>query len=511
MRVQLNTYYMGFQNGSTTAGSLAECGALCGAVPGCTVARFRGKGCAFVGFGHPVSGWGMASMDTVWPPATPLPVRAAPAECLVETHGPYTGGRGWPAVNSGNGSVVVPFDAATPPHFPAAAAAGQPAWPALGLRLPGLFKSEFGATSFSSFESLSATLSGPRNWGAHAPAMYWRSYSQDSIVASFFGGPGAGAAVNMSVVGDAAVFARQLLLSQLAAALLVKSEVETQRSGNYFGTMLWQLGEIFPTGGWGSLEYAHTTASTLSTGGQVRGGRWKPLHYWFERFLFRDVLVACGDAAACYVRNDAPLVPVAAGARVELELVSVATGARRALPPRALPPLPAGPAAITWFCAGGGGGDGGNSSSSSSRSSSSSSSSSSSVCQPWSAVLAAVGCLPDGADCFLNATVVDASGAALSSNPSLLAPPAAMLKHLRPPQLAAAVETPAPPAGAPIRVTVTAAAPALFVTLSTLAQGRFSRNAFIAAAGETELLFLPTAGEGDQYDALQKSLMVLSV
>ena len=36
-------------------------------------------------------------------------------------------------------------------------------------------------------------------------------------------------------------------------------------------------------------------------------------------------------------------------------------------------------------------------------------------------------------------------------------------------------------------------------------------RAFIAAAGETELLFLPTAGEGDQYDALQKSLMVLSV
>ena len=317
-RVQLNTYYMGFQNGSATARSFTECGNMCGAIPGCTVARFRGKTCAFVGFGHPVSGWGMASMDTVWPPATALPVRAAPAECLIETHGPYTGGRGWPAVNSGNSSVVTPFDAAIPPHFPTA----QPA-PTLGLRLPGLFKSEFGATSFSSFESMSATLSRPHNWGVHAPVMYWRSYSQDSIVASYFG-KGTGAAVNMSVVGDAAIFARQLLLSQLGSALLVKSEVETQRSGNFFGTMLWQLGEIFPTGGWGSLEYAHARAST---GGQVRGGRWKPLHYWFERSLFRDVLVACGAAAACYVRNDAPLVSVGAGARVELELVSVATGA----------------------------------------------------------------------------------------------------------------------------------------------------------------------------------------
>ena len=80
---------MGFQGGAVAADNFSHCGALCGTTPGCTVARFRGKLCAFVGFGHPVSGWGMASMDTVWPPATPLPVRAPPAECIVETHGPY--------------------------------------------------------------------------------------------------------------------------------------------------------------------------------------------------------------------------------------------------------------------------------------------------------------------------------------------------------------------------------------------------------------------------------------
>ena len=168
----------------------------------------------------------------MWPPATPLPVRAAPAECIVETHGPYTGGRGWPAVNSGNSSTVTPFDAAMPPQFPL-----QPE--PMGAGFPGHFHSEFGPTSFSSFESMSATLTGPQNWGAHAPAMYWRSYSQDSIVASYFG-DGDGAAVNMSVVGDGKVFARQLLLSQIASALLVKSEVETQRAGNFYGTMLWQ-------------------------------------------------------------------------------------------------------------------------------------------------------------------------------------------------------------------------------------------------------------------------------
>ena len=67
-----------------------------------------------------------------------------------------------------------------PPSY--AGYASQP----LGPTHKGYFHSEFGPTSFSSFESMSATLS-PSNWGAHAPAMYWRSYSQDSIVATYFG------------------------------------------------------------------------------------------------------------------------------------------------------------------------------------------------------------------------------------------------------------------------------------------------------------------------------------
>ena len=49
-------------------------------------------------------------------------------------------------------------------------------------------------------------------------------------------------------------------------------------------------------------------------------------------------------------------------------------------------------------------------------------------------------------------------------------------------------------------VTLSQAAPALFVTLSTLAQGRFSRNAFYAPAGVSELLFLPH--NDGQYEVL---------
>jgi hypothetical protein len=87
---------------------------------------------------------------------------------------------------------------------------------------------------------------------------YWRSYSQDSIVQSHF----SSAAVNYSVVGDSQTFARQLFLSQLAAALQMKQQIETFRATNTFGTLIWQLGEIFPTGGWGSLEYANARAGT---------------------------------------------------------------------------------------------------------------------------------------------------------------------------------------------------------------------------------------------------------
>jgi hypothetical protein len=87
---------------------------------------------------------------------------------------------------------------------------------------------------------------------------YWRSYSQDSIVQSHF----SSTAVNYSVIGDSKTFARQLWLSQLAAALQMKQQIETFRATNIFGTLIWQLGEIFPTGGWGSLEYAHAFAGT---------------------------------------------------------------------------------------------------------------------------------------------------------------------------------------------------------------------------------------------------------
>ena len=71
-----------------------------------------------------------------------------------------------------------------------------------------------------------------------------------------------------------AVFTKQLYCAQVAQALLVKSDISTRRGRNSFGTVTWQHSEVWPTGGWGSLEYGTQSAFTK---GQVLGGRWKPV------------------------------------------------------------------------------------------------------------------------------------------------------------------------------------------------------------------------------------------
>ena len=63
------------------------------------------------------------------------------------------------------------------------------------------------------------------------------------------------------------------------------------RSSNVWGLLMWQLNEIWPTGGWGSLEYG-----TAAAKGQVIGGRWKILHNLMRQSSFADVFVGCGIA-----------------------------------------------------------------------------------------------------------------------------------------------------------------------------------------------------------------------
>ena len=45
----------------------------------------------------------------------------------------------------------------------------------------------------------------------------------------------------------------------------------------------WQYNEIWPTGGWGSIEYGTPVQ------GQVVGGRWKPLQHFLRRSVYATV------------------------------------------------------------------------------------------------------------------------------------------------------------------------------------------------------------------------------
>jgi hypothetical protein len=39
---------------------------------------------------------------------------------------------------------------------------------------------------------------------------------------------------------------------------------------------------------------------------QVIGGRWKPLHYLYKNSIYTDVALACGGNGLCYIKNDSP-------------------------------------------------------------------------------------------------------------------------------------------------------------------------------------------------------------
>lgn len=72
-----------------------------------------------------------------------------------------------------------------------------------------------------------------------------------------------------------------------------------------------QLNEIWPTGGWGSIEYG--TPGT----GQVLGGRWKPLHYFLRANGFSDMFAACGAGGQCLVKNDRAAQPFTGSVTVQ--------------------------------------------------------------------------------------------------------------------------------------------------------------------------------------------------
>ena len=181
------------------------------------------------------------------------------ARCLVQRHGGGTAPHlSWLrcilTLRSGCGvppsQDLTLFDPMLPPTFGSGPGGGPQN---VGPQHGGTFTSEFGATSFPSFESITPSL-GPEKdglWGLHSEPFVQRNHPADSFIGSYFG---IHERDSMNSTG-AAVLQRHLYQSMLAQALNIKSIVETMRSANKFGALTWQLGEVWPTGGWGVVEY----------------------------------------------------------------------------------------------------------------------------------------------------------------------------------------------------------------------------------------------------------------
>lgn len=201
-----------------------------------------------------------------------------------------------------------------------------------GIMHPSVFASEFGCGGvMSSFESMSKTLE-PAHWGLHGGTgpdnctkgfnkqcyggnvMAQRNYPCDNIISAYFPTERG----YFDKVGKWE-FQRQLYQCMIGAALQMKSTIEERRSRNELGHLVWQLNEIWPTGGWGSLEYGNPNME-----GQVLGGRWKPLHYFYRSSTFKDVLATCNANGLGYIRNDNPFTRVYGS--VIINVINIETG-----------------------------------------------------------------------------------------------------------------------------------------------------------------------------------------
>eukprot|EP01051_Picozoa_sp_SAG22_P005973 SAG22_NODE_374_length_11548_cov_6.893615_1_plen_293_part_00 len=227
-------------------------------------------------------------------------------------------------------------------------------------------------------------------------------------------------------------------------------------------------------GGWGSIEYG----TVGYTKGQVLGGRWKPLQHWYKKTIFADVMATCGNDGSkggmvCYVKNDSPY-PFTGS--VDVSAVAFATGAVKTLRKLSLQ-MPAGAGTTQFFTAG--------------------------TADAQAVVMSPM-------DSMVQVTVTDATGAVLCDNPVLFAEP----KNLTLPK--ATVSFTIGPGGtsatatgagmAAVDVELTSDKFALFVTLTTLAQGRFEDNSFVMLPGKKTIKFYPF--EGFELAELKASLRV---
>ena len=297
-----------------------------------------------------------------------------------------------------------------------------------------------------------------------------RNWPCDDLIWTYFGSASLAA---LDKVGEAA-FKVQLYQCQMAQALVMTQTHSVMRlknwapafpadgrrttaaaSANTFGIITWMLNEIWPTGGYGSLEYGQAAE------GSVVGGRWKPLHYLFRRTLFTDQFAACSVAHGswtkllCGVVNDSPWKFTGV---FTLTAVDLRSGQSTTLHSESLA-MRAGAGVSEWRDL-----------------------VLEKALQPPCTVLVAA--------------IVNSSGAVVHENLMPLVSPEKM-------ELVAGANVTASVDG--MVVTVSADSPAMWVVLTTAAHGRFEDNAFLLI-GKRRINFIPFMP--GQEDALRRTLRV---
>ena len=276
-----------------------------------------------------------------------------------ETHGPYTAFLGNPWYEGYHqprpfmmNDTVMSLAAETPPQArencncagkdcDGPSACERYATPALtGAGEEGWYRSEFGATSWPSFESVSANLP-QEQWGMSTAAGALRNWNVSNVIYTFFGTDAVASGMKQS--GEVA-FKRQLYQSALGQLLFLKTEIESWRSSNVWGTTFWMFNEVWPCASWGSIEYGPPDQP-----GQLLGGRWRPLHYQLRSSTFADQLSTCNTGGACFLTNSSPF---AFKGEVSVRLLNVLSGKSAQLK-GIVAELPPGAGVTKWFCASG--------------------------------------------------------------------------------------------------------------------------------------------------------------
>jgi hypothetical protein len=249
----------------------------------------------------------------------------------------------------------------------------------------------------------------------------------------------------------------------IGQALVMKQDIETRRSVNQMGHLIWQFNEVWATGGWGSVEYG--PASNFATG-QVVGGRWKPLHYWYKASLFQEVMATCNNGL-CYLRNDRSGLPINNG-RIHISSVSVIDWSSQILFDAPVNMAP-GPAVIQWF---------------------------------------SINPVPANqiASTVLLSQIWDTDGTTvLSNNVILLTTPGNMTGLARNPTVSLTV-APSPSSDGSVAITVTTDKTLLYFTMTTLAAGRFNDNAVLLLPGTTTFNFIPVINNPVDMQLLTSSI-----